>query len=372
MSAHDGRVCAACIADDGTLYTLRYVISDHPNGRCTSVPVVEGMPEVKWLAGEEWLKAQSDSTQIGILGAERFVAWQDGKFEFRDLVRHTDHPTWGGGLVPRSLKDLLVGKKYEFPIGLRVPVKPTVEVRLKPTAKSFLGERKQLQTEAKRVESEFKAANNAYRRGEISRLELEIARQKSVDAKDRLRRFAFPYLSVSESDRMGVPRLVFPSKMSKRRQKSITDAIETACAMVQSRDTLDSLSQSYIQIRQSKGTRANAARRLISLSPNDRVKTIIHEFGHVIEMDDKEIKRRARAFLRERTKGEKAAWLGDQYGKREMTKKNKFIHKYMGKQYRGATEIVSMGMEYMYSDPYTLARRDPEYFDFMVSILWGD
>ena len=33
LCGHDGRVCAACLADEGTVYGLREVISDHPQGR---------------------------------------------------------------------------------------------------------------------------------------------------------------------------------------------------------------------------------------------------------------------------------------------------------------------------------------------------
>jgi hypothetical protein len=109
LTAHDDRVCAACLADDGVLYDLREVISDHPQGRCTSVPVVRGMPETTWLAGEEWFMQQSEEVQERILGKGKLDAWKDGLFKFADLVRRTDHATWGKGLTPRSLADLLSG-----------------------------------------------------------------------------------------------------------------------------------------------------------------------------------------------------------------------------------------------------------------------
>jgi len=109
LTAHDGRVCGACLADDGVLYDLKEVISDHPQGRCTSVPVVRGMPETTWTAGEDWFKQQSEDTQLSILGRSKLEAWRDGLFDFRNLVHRTDHPTWGKGLTPRSLADLLKG-----------------------------------------------------------------------------------------------------------------------------------------------------------------------------------------------------------------------------------------------------------------------
>ena len=42
----------------------------------------------------------------------------------------------------------------------------------------------------------------------------------------------------------------------------------------------------------------------------------------------------------------------------------------MGKRYaNGDTEIISMGLEYFYSDPLKLAKDDPDYFMFMYDVL---
>jgi hypothetical protein len=107
LTAHDGRVCAACIADEGTVYPLTAILSDHPQGRCTAVPVVRDMPEVEWLSGEDWLRAQDEGTQRGILGGGRFEAWSEGKFELGDVVKHTHDDVWGAGLVPKPLGELV-------------------------------------------------------------------------------------------------------------------------------------------------------------------------------------------------------------------------------------------------------------------------
>lgn len=109
LCAHDGRVCGACLADEGTLYDLSEVISDHPQGRCTPVPVVRGMPETTWTAGEDWFKTQPESVQESILGPGRLQAYNEGLFNFGNLVRRTNDKTWGKGLNPRSLADLLKG-----------------------------------------------------------------------------------------------------------------------------------------------------------------------------------------------------------------------------------------------------------------------
>ena len=46
---------------------------------------------------------------------------------------------------------------------------------------------------------------------------------------------------------------------------------------------------------------------------------------------------------------------------------------YTGKKYdHPSSEVISMGMEFLYMDPVTFARTDPEYFKFIVGILRGD
>lgn len=107
LATHDGRTCAACLADEGNRYPLDAVISDHPNGRCTGVPIVSGMPEVRWLSGEAWFRAQPEEVQRQILHDGRFEAWQEGAFSFQALATHTQDPTWGAGLKPTPLNQLV-------------------------------------------------------------------------------------------------------------------------------------------------------------------------------------------------------------------------------------------------------------------------
>jgi hypothetical protein len=107
LTAHDDRVCAACIADEGTVYPVGIPIGDHPQGRCTSVPVVSGLPEVQWLSGETWFRQQSTATQRQIMGAERWDAWNDGRFGFGQLAMKQYHPVWGESLQPAPLSALI-------------------------------------------------------------------------------------------------------------------------------------------------------------------------------------------------------------------------------------------------------------------------
>lgn len=106
LVAHDGRACAACLADEGTVYPINAIIPDHPNGRCGQVPIVEGMDPVSWLGGEEWLRLQDEDVQMNTLGPGRFELWQSGRIRLSDLVVHTQSEEWGAGIAVRPLGDL--------------------------------------------------------------------------------------------------------------------------------------------------------------------------------------------------------------------------------------------------------------------------
>ena len=59
------------------------------------------------------------------------------------------------------------------------------------------------------------------------------------------------------------------------------------------------------------------------------------------------------------------------YGDDELTKADNFIDVYMGKYYKDASEILSMGLQYFYSNPVELMTKDPEYFDFIYNLVRG-
>jgi len=109
--------------------------------------------------------------------------------------------------------------------------------------------------------------------------------------------------------------------------------------------------------------------------------TVVHELGHLIEHRKPGVRERAQAFLEYRVAGETPVDMGELRKSPEMAgemgRKDNFDKVfgdrsgyYVGKVYSsGSTEIISMGLEQMYRDPVEFARKDPEYFQFMVSVL---
>lgn len=115
LCAHDRRSCAACIMDEGHVYTLDEEMPEHPNGRCAMIPVVAGAPPIDWLKGEEWFVQQDAAVQADILGKGHYSAWKDGQFALQDLVTVKPNVTWGPSLQVTPLNQL-AGQAARAPI----------------------------------------------------------------------------------------------------------------------------------------------------------------------------------------------------------------------------------------------------------------
>ena len=122
------------------------------------------------------------------------------------------------------------------------------------------------------------------------------------------------------------------------------------------------------------------------------VATLAHEFAHIMENANQHIRKCCQEFLKNRTNGEKALslnelWLNDiattseekikypngPYEPDENAKPDNFFDIYCGKIYSdGATEIFSMGIERLLTDPELFQQEDPEYFYFIIKLMRGE
>lgn len=107
FASKSGNTCALCLALDGELYKTSELMSVHPNDRCVMIPVVRGANEITWESGSDWLKKQDAETQQKILGKGAFDMWSKGDIQLMDLVKKTEHATWGPSLKRVPLKDLV-------------------------------------------------------------------------------------------------------------------------------------------------------------------------------------------------------------------------------------------------------------------------
>ncbi len=114
----------------------------------------------------------------------------------------------------------------------------------------------------------------------------------------------------------------------------------------------------------------------VFLSKASKADVVVHELGHLLEEASPELHQAALAFYDRRTAGEALKSLrrltGIAYGVREMTRPDDFFDPYVGKDYqRRATEIVSMGLESIYMDPFRLAELDHDFFEFLYCAMRG-
>lgn len=115
--------------------------------------------------------------------------------------------------------------------------------------------------------------------------------------------------------------------------------------------------------------RSNYGEGEVSLRHGSSPKTLVHELGHWLEEIFPDIHSKCLRFLRRRTEGEAREHMGPGYDSWEFTRPDKFLDRYMGKDYGSrATEILSMGLELLYSDPWGLLA-DEDYFDFILGLL---
>lgn len=133
-----------------------------------------------------------------------------------------------------------------------------------------------------------------------------------------------------------------------------------------------------------KGARAFAKEDTINLNEGDTVDVAIHEYMHFIEKNNPRLLANSLAFAKSRTEGEKTKSLATITGMRsykgEYAKKDKFFDPYCGRVYSidqeyntaNASEILSMGMQRLFTEPKKFAQEDREYFNFCIASIKGD
>ena len=115
----------------------------------------------------------------------------------------------------------------------------------------------------------------------------------------------------------------------------------------------------------------------IFLSSKSDAKTVAHELAHVMEERSKSVVAAEKAFYQTRTKGDtlislKKATGVHGYKANEVTRKDTFPDAYCGKDYGGRNyELLSMGTQWLKTDPVWFAKTDPEYFAWTVDTLRG-
>lgn len=438
LATRDRRACPACLFADGEVYELGESLREHPQGRCTTIPVVDGFKPVEWEKGIDWFRKQPPRHQRRTLGNGVFDAWQRGEIELEQTVSVRQDPTWGDSLQPTPLRDILNAKKFyvrglpEAP-KLKAPKVPVINKLTPGQARTKIAKlerenTKEITAIGHQVQDIDREAAKLNKQGEkilaaMDKLDDKIKpynrkqiantltndeylimrglkddRSRLIDEYDTLDNNLRALLNQKiplgqrvqllnkqlREDIMKVVQVDDPSAVTIR-VPTVVDASVGDHFRASAAEFNRLVSKSGVGwdgvidvLRLSPGERAYAEpdRTLIAIRDDQPRRTIIHELAHILEVQggllDKVL-----AFYDRRTAGEvlepMSRITGDPgYRPSEVARKDKFMHPYMGKDYgRVATEITSMGLEYMYDDAARFAKEDPDYFDFIYDLMRG-
>jgi len=125
--------------------------------------------------------------------------------------------------------------------------------------------------------------------------------------------------------------------------------------------------------------RAFAMGNSIALHPGTVTpRVVVHEFGHVLESQHNDsLGELSKAWAQSRIANHEGPdgetkHLGPEYEPDEVAAKDGFKSPYTGKFYPGpASEVLPMGLQALFLDPYEFYRDDPELFRYTVSVLKG-
>lgn len=114
--------------------------------------------------------------------------------------------------------------------------------------------------------------------------------------------------------------------------------------------------------------RAHAKQGVLHIYSNTKEGVVAHEAMHWVEYKSSDVLKRSQQYLDDRTKGEKPKTLKSlnpysNYPPHEIAKPDKFRDAYVGRIYDfPATEITSMGIQYMFQGASHFANADPDHF----------
>ncbi len=120
--------------------------------------------------------------------------------------------------------------------------------------------------------------------------------------------------------------------------------------------------------------RAHARDNDIVVGPSVSASTLVHEFGHVLEHQDGNlVGSLSKAFaMSEVAKSKQKLDRPSRYEPHEVMAKDGFLDAYIGKFYpQEASEVLSMGLQYLYEDPLYFYEKSPAHFRYTLAVLHG-
>lgn len=430
LAALDLRTCPICWALHGRIFKTKTKFGTHPNCRCTMVPVFADDPKPE--TGPELFAKLNDTQKKAILGPKRYELYLQGA-ELSDFVATTKTP-FGIGRKVKNLAETKFKPKPRRgvepippPKGGAVPVaRPKPPKAKTPDATpgpalsaggftpedardmraEFVADVGPVWKDLEKQRDEIKMSLDAINQNTNQRMQAigvwyDTDREKYIklrseiwDDADRQRKTFTDQLSViNNKTRLQVvgDRARFytdnPIELDAVQNKGRFDADDKDAlkdAVADFNRLVDAAAwknpNKRIGVNKRRG-RAYYSSGQIYVNPSESRRTVVHEIGHAFEKFNADVLKQANGFLDHRAGGELPVRLsklypGYRYRRDEVARKDKFTNAYIGKVYgpignQEYTEVISMGIESLYAEPYKLAMEDPEFFEFILTVVRG-
>jgi SPP1 gp7 family putative phage head morphogenesis protein len=368
----------------------------HPNCRCHLLPVIRPVASLAKAKGTRfeaavqaldpekkaaldgrlaedvsmstWLKTQPAAVQRKLLGPEPWKRWQQGKLTLREMVSTaTGEPLTLAELLERrgqvsfSLDEILKeGKSLDTELMRQLAPQYKTLNRLETTIRNI----PKLMQEAKTPEA-LEQVSDTYAKAQSEWLKLEdtmrrVQREHVTAALRKVR----PVGGIEPKWMPGTPNNVREA-LADVSQSLPRDWLERSRTHSPLQGGIDPKNRGYY----------NSGRHEIVLTGllKNRISNAFHEFGHRFEQVVPDLLKAERQFYEKRTSGPAEANrlrpLGPGYAKDEMTRSDRFVDAYMGKDYGGRNyELFSMGVESIFTGSFDL-RGDREFRQFILGLL---
>lgn len=101
------RTCPACLWLDGQRFSLETPFPQHPNCRCTMIPVIDGVESPPRTLGRDWVKTLGPDDRKEIFGKEAAEALERGEITHGDLVGWRNSKEFGRSIYTKPLSAVM-------------------------------------------------------------------------------------------------------------------------------------------------------------------------------------------------------------------------------------------------------------------------
>lgn len=107
VAAKSIRTCAACLALDGRQFKLKDEFPQHPNCRCTLIPVIIDVGRPPRTTGQEWFDGLADDEKEKIIGKDALAMLKAGDVKLQDFVGWRRDKLFGRSIYKKSLARII-------------------------------------------------------------------------------------------------------------------------------------------------------------------------------------------------------------------------------------------------------------------------